>query len=155
MLEQLLEDVDQHGALGLGVGHRVVGIAPHAGRRGHRVEPHHVLAQAAAGLLGAPQQARHVPLRRELGGPVALDRALGDRGAAPVLHDAEAVGQDGVGGVGVAERGRRLARSSPSSSTMAAICAQRQVDEPQVVRRPTTATVRALAVSGRPRHRGR
>ena len=157
VLEQLLEDVQQHGALGLGVGHGVVGVAAHAAGRRRGVEPDDVLAQTAPARCSVRRSSPATsPVGGELGRPVAPDGPLGHRRAAPVLHDAEAVGQDGEGRVGVAER------RAPVGQVVAELLDDRrhlvegQVDEPQVVGRPRRRPAPApSALSGRPRHRGR
>ena len=108
--------------------------------------------QATPGLLGAPQQAGDVATGREFGGAVALDRALGHRGAAPVLHDPQAVGHDGVGGVGVAEGGPPVDQLVAQLFHDGGHLAQRQVHEPQVLVGRDGDRRRPFAVSGRPRH---
>ena len=120
-------------------------------RRGRR-GPRGAVGRACSVRRSSPATS---PLARELGGAVALDRPLGDRGAAPVLHDAEAVGQDHVGGVAAAERG------APVDQLVAELLDDGGHLPDAPGRRTTGSPGRdgdgsgALAVSGRPRHRGR
>jgi len=154
MLVELPQNVQQHRTLGLGVGHELVGVAVHVDRRGLGVQAHQVLAQSATGVLAAPQQVRHIAAGGELGGAVALNRALGHGGAAPVLHDAETMGQDHVGRVGVAKRRAPVDQLVAQLLDDGVHFVERQVDEPQIVTGRHGDQRRALVVSGRSRHLG-
>ena len=138
MLEQLLQHVEQHGALRLVVGDGFVRVAPHAARAVPRRRNRPGPRGAGGAPRGASDELRDRAGRRELGGAVPLDGASGHRGAAPVLHDAEAVGQDGVGRVGARKVRTAVGQLVAQFLDDGGHDVERQVGEPQVVGRATT-----------------
>ena len=135
VLEQLLQDVEQHRALRLACRGR--------GRRGRggrwparpRVEPGDVLGQAPPGLLGPAEQPSHAPLAVN---SAARSRCI-ERSATVAPPQYSMTPRQWVrityGELAPGKVGRRLASSSPRSLDDACHAAEREVDEPEVVRR--------------------
>jgi diaminopimelate epimerase len=100
VLCQLLVNVDQRAALAPRERQAGVFGSCRTTRRGRRFEVPDVGLELPPGLPGPFHEIRNGPGGPELRVPVALDTPPRDDVAAPPLHHAEAVGEDGIRGVG-------------------------------------------------------
>jgi hypothetical protein len=88
-----------------------------------------------AGQFRAINQLGHRALRGELGLTVALDLASGYEVAAPVVHDTQAMGEDGVQRVGLLDPGSPVGQIVARPRDDLHHLVERPVDEPGKVRR--------------------